>query len=1030
MTRKDLNSKKHKSKGKRLLRIFLFVVLSFISLIVVLGGIFFIYKDDISRQILLNLNSQLKGEISFSDIKFSPFIHFPSASINLNDFVYLEPKKTDSIETRDTIANFKDVYAAIHISDLISGRINVTKVTINEGLLRVEKNPDSTINIINAIGSPQSRLNSVKEDSINKTTQQDSTNLNLKLDGIVLKNIRCEFKNLTQSGYAQIQINEIKASVQFQNDILNIGLNSDFELNDLLLANKVHINNKNLQINSNIVFNSQNELLQISNGKIVFTGLDFNISGDIDLSENQNIDLTINGDLQDVRFFKLFLSDYGLKNLKSGESYFDGTVKGSYKNALPQMEFNFGLTNFHLNIPEVNNSISKLQINGYFNSGTKIDFSQAKLEIKNLKGKLPEGYIDGRLNISDFTSPRINLFCDAQTDLTGFDEVFNSDIIDSLHGDISLQYEFDGKYDRATECFISETDNLITTIEGLTFDIPGAFEVNNINAIARMNMDTLFLSKLDIHANNSDVRIKGEIIHFYSLLINEENEILANLNIQSEVFDFPEIFTFDPKTSESFPYRILDLEMKVKANSNTNKLSKFESNPEVEFDISQMKATIEDLFPPIIIKEGTLHLTEKDDRLNLLFNNFDIETSEGNLFAHVDYHSPAVDPDKINIEVAISDFNPGRFILWPLDSVPSFTNGKLNSLIHCDFEIAPDTFDFKTFNLSADNFNYTQKEDTINLTQFQLNAENIYYTLVDQANILEAFIADINLKADQVESNHFRFNNLSYDIKARNGIINIIPGNSQIFGEGGDGNYTISIIDDIPQIEIRYSIEQFKVDDLLVSMLSDTILTGKMDLAIDVILAEKEKGDLFTNMNGIVKIAGKDMVFHGLDIDDLIKKYNRSQKFNLVDLGAVMLAGPAGLAVSKGSEYANLALSNMGESTPITNFISEWDIQNGKLILKDVAFATEKNRIAGLGWIDLASDSLDVTIAILDKNGCIVLSQTIYGSLDDPQKSEIKIVSTVLGPVTNLIDGALGKDCEVVYDGKLSHPPKKQNKKD
>ncbi len=168
------------------------------------------------------------------------------------------------------------------------------------------------------------------------------------------------------------------------------------------------------------------------------------------------------------------------------------------------------------------------------------------------------------------------------------------------------------------------------------------------------------------------------------------------------------------------------------------------------------------------------------------------------------------------------------------------------------------------------------------------------------------------------------------------------------------------------------------------------------------------------------------MVIHGLDIDDLIKKYNRSQKFNLVDVGAVILAGPVGLAVTKGSGYANLALGNKGDSTHITNFVSEWDIQNGKVLLKDVAFATEKNRIAGLGWIDLVSDSLDVTIAILDKNGCSVLSQTIYGSLDDPQQSEIKIVSTVLGPVTNLIDGALGKDCEVVYDGKLEHPSGKK----
>lgn len=1023
MAKKKSNDKKAKSLSRQLIRIGLITLLSFIFLLVVLGGVFFIYKDSISKQLLLSLNSEQKGKISFSDISFSPFIHFPSASIHLYDLVYLEAMNSDSIQNRDTIASMEDVYAAIHMSDLIKGRINIIKVTLNDGFLKLEQNPDSTINILNAIAAQQNEHN--EQERNDNITPSDSTKLNIKLDEIVLKNIVCEFKNLTPSGFSQININEIKASVQFQNDILNIGLNSELKLNDFQLNNKIRLDNKILQINSNVIYDNQNELLQISNGKIKFSDLDFNVSGDIDLSEKQRIDLIIKGDLQDVQLFKLFLSDYGLQKLKSGESYFDGTIKGSYKNALPQMEFNFGLKNIHLDIPEVNNSISNLHIDGYFNSGTKLDLSQAKLEIKNMKGKLPEGHIDARCTVINFKTPIINLFCDAKTDVSGFDEIFKAGTMDSLHGDISIHYEFIGAFDPENRNFKVQKDKLIGSIDKLAFNIPGAFQVKKIDADIQMNMDTLVLSELNIHANNSDILINGEVYNLYYLLINEEKEIRADLNIKSEIFDFPALFAFDPKTSRSFPYRIVDMNIDLAANSTTSKLIEYESNPKIDFKISQMKASIEDLFPPITIHHGNVILTEKDNRLLLDFNDFDIETSQGNLHAHVEYFSPAFDPDKIEIDAEISDFNPGKFLLWPLDSVTSFADGKLSSIMHSDFEIGMDTFDFKTFNLSTDKLVYTLKEDTVEINKLQLNAENVFYSLIDQPNILEAFIADIKLRADQVGSRHFKFNELSYDIKARSGIINVIPGKNQIFGKGGDGNYTISIIDGAPSIKLKYSIGQFKIDDLLANMLSDTILTGKMDLEIDVILSEKDKGNIYSNMNGLVNLYGKDMVFHGLDIDDLIKKYNRSQKFNLVDLGAVILAGPVGLAVTKGSEYASLALSNKGESTPITNFISEWDIHNGRLMLKDVAFATEKNRIAGLGWIDFASDSLDVTIAILDKNGCSVLSQTIYGSLEDPQKSEIKIVSTVLAPVTNLIDGALGKDCEVVYDGKLAHPPKK-----
>ena len=35
---------------------------------------------------------------------------------------------------------------------------------------------------------------------------------------------------------------------------------------------------------------------------------------------------------------------------------------------------------------------------------------------------------------------------------------------------------------------------------------------------------------------------------------------------------------------------------------------------------------------------------------------------------------------------------------------------------------------------------------------------------------------------------------------------------------------------------------------------------------------------------------------------------------------------------------------------------------------------------------------------------------------------DVRIVSAVLGPVTNLLEGAMGKDCTPFYNGKLTHP--------
>jgi hypothetical protein len=42
---------------------------------------------------------------------------------------------------------------------------------------------------------------------------------------------------------------------------------------------------------------------------------------------------------------------------------------------------------------------------------------------------------------------------------------------------------------------------------------------------------------------------------------------------------------------------------------------------------------------------------------------------------------------------------------------------------------------------------------------------------------------------------------------------------------------------------------------------------------------------------------------------------------------------------------------------------------------------------------------------------------------------KVKVVGTVLAPVTNLVDDVTGKDCEVFYSGSVEHPKNESKKK-
>lgn len=226
------------------------------------------------------------------------------------------------------------------------------------------------------------------------------------------------------------------------------------------------------------------------------------------------------------------------------------------------------------------------------------------------------------------------------------------------------------------------------------------------------------------------------------------------------------------------------------------------------------------------------------------------------------------------------------------------------------------------------------------------------------------------------------------------------------------------------EISSAFNQEDTAVNEELVYLKGRTHLSSKM------VWKSNPKRSFLNNVVANVNIQGTDIHIMGADIEAYIDKYKRSQNFNLVDVGAVMFAGPVGLALSKGSDYTFLLIKSKGDdSTVVNQFVSEWDLKNGKLSIGDLAMSTEKSRIASLGIYDLNKDSIDFRILVLDKHGCALADQRLYGFTNDVKSGKVKVVKTLLGPVTNFFRNVGVANCEVIYTGKVSHPEKKKKQK-
>lgn len=992
---------------KRLILIVLGIVF---SLLLVLSILFRIYKDDIAKTILLRVNNVQPGELTFDDIAFNPFTQFPSISIELNEVDYFERKNKERVSDNNPIVSLEKIFLAFDIINLVKGNLDVSKVLLENGKINLKTYADSTFNLLNAIRGKQ-----------HADTKMDTTSFELDVEKIELSRILVYYQNIADSTQSSLSIQSLDASLSYLNEIIKLQVNTHIQFNEVDQAVGFLIQNKQLKFESSLVYEKKKKTFLINSGKLLFEKANFKINGILNVNQPAYIDVSIEGDDEDFSILSLFLSETGMDNVKKGNLNFNGIVKGSIFPEIPTIDFLFRINDVEILIPNTDESIRKLCFSGNFKSGEKKDFSEANLVIKDLKADLPGGGISGFLSIHNFSEPHVNIKYKMKADVYGFDKILNIGLTDSLTGNVDIEADFSGVFNLETSSFIEDEGETNIVLKDVSFVIPKVNPVKNLNGSITFIKDTTHLNDLKLDIGSSDFIINGSITHIFDLLLKNENPIVGNLHVLSETFDFPNFFQYDSSIANSFAYRINDIDLSVVASTSSNDLSVFNVVPRIKFDIQKLTAEIEDFLPPLNINAGVFTLGELDSTLNLVFSGFDIEIADSQILAEMVLNSPKDEPIKINIDANTTNFNPQKaLVYWFNDSLHNALNGNFTGLLHLDLDFSSDTIiDFDKLDFTAENLSFINTVDTISIQKLNLDTKNIIY---NTSHFLNSLSFEMELISNNIQSNEFTTDLLDFSIQAKSGIYQITTNKDQYFKGRGEGTILLKPFEDIPRYEIKYKAHQFDVGDFFSAFREDTVISGKMDLDFEMVIMGNSKEEFRKTLNGRLLLYGKDLTFYGMDLDKVIDRFKRSQNFTLADVGALALMGPAGILVTKGSDLVSIVVLNPGEASEVMELSSDWEFNNGLVNLADVAFSTRKNRMAVEGWVDLNKDSLNVTIALLNKKGCSLNGFAISGSPDNLKTGKVKIVKSILAPVTNLLTSE--DKCDVFYSGKVKHPEK------
>jgi uncharacterized protein involved in outer membrane biogenesis len=286
--------------------------------------------------------------------------------------------------------------------------------------------------------------------------------------------------------------------------------------------------------------------------------------------------------------------------------------------------------------------------------------------------------------------------------------------------------------------------------------------------------------------------------------------------------------------------------------------------------------------------------------------------------------------------------------------------------------------------------------------------------------------------AGQLACEHFRTKSLvgsgvKVEVRGSDGVFKLEPITLEIFGGKGQATVTADFTAAESVYRVRSSISKLQIADFSeTEKLPQKLGEGNLDFSANLTMRGTIQNGVMRSATGEAQLHGDNLVLEVGDLDQEFSRYESTQNFNLVDVGAFFLAGPIGLALTKGYDYSRILKKSEGRTT-IRTLVSKWKVERGVAKAEDVALATAANRVAMQGGLDFVNDTYDdVTVALVGPKGCVRVQQKIHGSFRKPEVEKPNVVATVTGPVRKLINKGkklLGEKCTVFYSGSVA-PPK------
>jgi hypothetical protein len=305
-----------------------------------------------------------------------------------------------------------------------------------------------------------------------------------------------------------------------------------------------------------------------------------------------------------------------------------------------------------------------------------------------------------------------------------------------------------------------------------------------------------------------------------------------------------------------------------------------------------------------------------------------------------------------------------------------------------------------------------------------LAAHDIQSALPDGRRLLILLtFSGADLSCSAVKAGKFTGTDLKLHAEEKvGGALDLQPVTLKAFGTQASGWFRVRLTGDDESYSAALDVPDVQVGNILEDYGFRRFADGKVGLSGKLAYQGRSHKDLIKSVSGDLLFRGDSVSVYGYDLDKLLRKFEKTQKFDLADFLGLFVGNGAGIVATKGVDYVQL-LKYKGGVSHVHVLIAKVKVADGIVTAQDVAASTDTHRVVAKGAVNLLTDDFEhVTLALVDAKGCAIAQDNMEGPIKKPkmQKPYLRILAGPVKHIANKAEDAFTKKgCPVFYDGEV-----------